>query len=140
MKDTRPQDSTFLRCIGYLCLCSALTLTLTPAPRAAEIGQDGGITLTVSFEDAGDDCGQLPPPVDDPLAAAHYCAIFEEFSSELFYTTEGNHWIKRVRFMENANTRDVRWHWITKECNDETPCNEKCFLGDKHGRGCGDSR
>jgi hypothetical protein len=107
---------------------------------AVDVGQDGGITLMVSFEPGYDDCGtEQGAPVDDAFAQAHYCAIFEEFSRELFYTTEGKHWIKRVRFMEDLKIRDIKWTYVTKECGDGTPCNERCAGGSDDGRGCSDS-
>ncbi len=80
--------------------------------QGAEIGNDGGITLTVSFERDPANPASLEPPLSDPLAQAHYCASFEEFSAKLYSTTEGKHWIKRVRFYRNAQIRDVIWRYL----------------------------
>ena len=103
------------RCVLLLFLL--LFLLLSGMAQGADIGQDGGITLVVSFEDGGLDCGTFPPPVDKAGAEAHYCEIFEQFSQELYWTTEGTHWIKRVRFMESLEHPDIFWHWITRICN-----------------------
>jgi hypothetical protein len=83
--------------------------------QAADIGQDGGITMTVSFEqefDDDDNALTIPVPVDDPNAEAHYCAAFQAFSARLYETTEGRHWIRRVRFFEKANVRDIAWYML----------------------------
>jgi hypothetical protein len=91
---------------------SILSLPVSPL-LAVDFGQDGGIDLTVSFEQAYDEEGNvltLPVPVGDPNAAQHYCDGFQRFSERLYETTEGRHWIRRVRFFENANVKDITWY------------------------------
>nr|MCU0253767.1 hypothetical protein [Acidobacteriota bacterium] len=80
--------------------------------RAAEIGADGGITLTVSFEVDPADPDSIEAPLTDPLAKTHYCDSIRELSKALYKTTEGKHWVKRVRFYRNALVRDIRWHYM----------------------------
>jgi hypothetical protein len=97
-----------------LALALSSSAALRPAA-GAQIDADGGITLTVSFEiDAGND-DSIPPPVHEAGAAQHYCDAFQRFSEYLYATTEGRHWVKRARFIENTKVRDVRWHYVANQ-------------------------
>lgn len=97
--------------LGLLALLTGLAWT-TPAD-AAEIGADGGISLTVSFETDPDIASSQLARVDDPGAQAHYCGAVDQFSEELYALTEGKHWIRQVRFYEQTQYSDLRWRYIT---------------------------
>jgi hypothetical protein len=111
-----------------LVLVSLAVLPAYPAG-AAQIDSDGGITLTVAFEDSKDHV-----PVEAPGAETHYCNAFKEFSRELFQTTEGEHWIKRVRFFNEFGSfkRDVAWNFhIAATSNDSYANSQRILLREK---------
>lgn len=97
------------RAVRFAACCCVLFLhAWTPA---AEVENTGGITLVVSFEHDGPD-GTQPVPIDAPGAQQHYCDTIRRFSEELYQTTEGAQWIKRVRFFEElGEPHDVTWNY-----------------------------
>lgn len=85
----------------------------------AQKGQGGGIIFTVSFEEKLDENGDpvdnsLPPPIDQSGADAFYCGAIQAFSADLYRTTEGAHWIRRVRFFRDLSSADVLWRTFQK--------------------------
>ena len=93
-------------------LAAIIAVLAVPPACAVEIGDDGGITITVSFEVDPADPDSIEPPLADPLAKTHYCDSIRELSTAIYKTTEGKHWIKRVRFYRNALVRDVVWRYM----------------------------
>lgn len=102
-----------LKMVAHSMAFAALAAFAAWSAPAAEIGNDGGITLTASFEIDDEIDSSIMPPLDDPLAKGHYCAAVQEFSEKLYALTEGAHWIRRVRFLEQANEADIRWRYIS---------------------------
>ncbi len=97
---------------ALLTIVAGLALFPGHSVEAAQKDNDGGITLTISFEIDGGDPNSIPPPIHEPGAEEHYCDAIQEFSEQLYATTEGTHWIKRVRFIENTLVRDIRWFYV----------------------------
>ena len=106
---------------SILSLAVALLLP-GPGASAAEIDNDGGVTLTLSFEHNPDLPNGVPVPVHEPGAETHYCNTMKEFSEALFLTTEGRHWIKRVRFFEefDESQEDITWNYLVDDSGDDS--------------------
>lgn len=109
-----------------------LLFWVAPA-QAVQIDQDGGITLTVSFEVEGGTEGSVPPPIHEPGAEQHYCDTMQEFSAALYATTEGGHWIKRVRFIESTLVRDIRWYYVEGQGGNNGNASQYKFIKNREG-------
>ncbi len=110
----------------------AALLSTTSAP-AAQIDADGGITLTVSFEIEAGNADSIPPPVHEPGADQHYCDALQEFSRYLYATTEGRHWVKRARFIENTAVRDIRWYYVKDQGGNNGVASFQQFIKAREG-------
>lgn len=90
-----------------ICAAFLLLVVLPHTTRAADIGQDGGITVSLSFRSS-----DLPPA--NLFSEGRYCNVMQRTSDRLWLATEGKHWLRQVRFYVNARGADINWKFLNQ--------------------------